>query len=463
MQRLLAIALLTVRAAFRYRLVIVMGVLLIGGVVVLPIVIKDDGTARGFTQIVLTYTLGLITALLGFVTIWLGCGTLAREVEESQMQMVAVKPISRWEIWVGKWLGIMALNAMLLVVAAGSVFLLMNWKARNLSPAQKKILETEVLIARGIAREPIPDYKADAERILQQRLKSAAGQNVTNIAALRIYAQERVKSELQTVSPGYMRQWKIDLRKQMFSLRDVPMHVRLKFNVASENLSGTYLGMLEVGDAADGAHRVWTSEELSLAADTYHEIVIPANLFNAKGMLIVHFINRDTTAMLVPLEDGLEVLYREGGFLGNFLRGIAIIFCWLGFLAALGLMSASFLSFNVAAFFALGVLAMGLSSGTLKQVVEEGGITGVDHETGITAEPNALDRFAVSMAEGMLSVLGMIKDFSPIDSLSSGRTITWGDLGRAVFQIWIVMAGLLAVIGISTFTRRELATAQGNG
>src|SRR3954470_17709420 len=163
MQRLLAIALLTVRAAFRYRLVVVMSVLLVGGVVVLPLVIKDDGTARGFTQIVLTYTMALITALLGFVTIWLGCGTLAREVEESQMQMVAVKPIGRWEIWLGKWLGIMLLNALMLGVAAGAVFLLMNWKAQRLSPAEQRILWSEVLVARGVAKEPMEDYKGIAE------------------------------------------------------------------------------------------------------------------------------------------------------------------------------------------------------------------------------------------------------------------------------------------------------------
>src|SRR6476661_5312394 len=133
MQRLLAIAGLTVRAAFRYRLVVVMAALLVGGVIVLPIIIKDDGTARGFTQIVLTYTLALITALLGFVTIWLGCGTLAKEIEEAQMQMLAVKPIARWQIWLGKWLGIMALNALLLAVSGAAVFSLMQWKARHLS------------------------------------------------------------------------------------------------------------------------------------------------------------------------------------------------------------------------------------------------------------------------------------------------------------------------------------------
>ena len=462
-QRLLAIALLTVRAAFRYRLIVVMAVLLIGGVVVLPIMIKDDGTARGFTQIVLTYTLALITALLGFVTIWLGCGSIAREIEEAQMQMVAVKPVARWEVWIGKWIGIMMLNAILLAASGGAVYSLMIWKAKRLPEKEQRVLWTEVLVARGAAREPMPDYKGDAERMLQQRLKTVAGQNVTNIAALRQYAQERVKAEYQLVRSNYIRPWTIDLGPVMQSLRDVPLHLRLKFNVAQENLSGVYLGLLEVGDPRDGAARVWHSEELSLSADTYHDIPIPANIFNAKGELMIRFLNLNETAILFPLEDGMEVLYREGGFFGNFMRGLGIIFCWLGFLAALGLMSGSFLSFNVAAFFSLGILLVGMSGGTLKQIVEEGGITGVDHDTGFIANPKVLDRLVVPVAEGMLSVLGMVKDFSPIDSLSSGHTIGWNDLGRAVLQIWLIMAGLLAMIGIWTFSRRELATAQGNG
>src|SRR5881394_92857 len=106
MQRLFAIAKLTLKAAFRYRLVQVLIGLLLGAVLGLPAIIKHDGTAQGFTQILLTYTLGAITTLLGFATLWLACGTLARDVEECQMQMVAVKPIARWEIWAGKWTGI---------------------------------------------------------------------------------------------------------------------------------------------------------------------------------------------------------------------------------------------------------------------------------------------------------------------------------------------------------------------
>src|SRR5688572_2511416 len=122
-----------------------LSVLLLGGVVLLPLVIKDDGTARGFTQILLTYTLTMTTALLGFSTLWLACGTLAREMEEAQLQMVAVKPIARWQIWLGKWLGILILNFFLLCLAGAAVFFLMQHRAQKLPAAQQEILRNEVL------------------------------------------------------------------------------------------------------------------------------------------------------------------------------------------------------------------------------------------------------------------------------------------------------------------------------
>src|SRR3954465_1549815 len=138
MRPLFAIAGLTWKAAFRFRLFWVLTALLLGSVVALPLLLKDDGTARGFTQILLTYTLSVITTLLGFSTLWLACGTLARDVEDCQMQMVAVKPVARWEIWLGKWLGLLMLNAALLAVAGGSVYGLLQWRAKRLPEAQQK-------------------------------------------------------------------------------------------------------------------------------------------------------------------------------------------------------------------------------------------------------------------------------------------------------------------------------------
>ena len=113
MQKILAIAWLTWKAAIRFRLFAVIAVLLVLAVVGLPLIIKDDGTANGFTQIILTYTLSAVTTLLGISTLWLSCGTLARDIEECQIQVIATKPIARWQIWLGKWLGLASFNAVL--------------------------------------------------------------------------------------------------------------------------------------------------------------------------------------------------------------------------------------------------------------------------------------------------------------------------------------------------------------
>jgi hypothetical protein len=63
----------------------------------------------------------------------------------------------------------------------------------------------------------------------------------------------------------------------------------------------------------------------------------------------------------------------------------------------------------------------------------------------------------------LLVVINMAKDYSPVEALSAGRSITWLELGRAFVQIVLVLGGILAVFGIWAFSRRELATAQNQG
>src|SRR5580704_18047904 len=173
MQQIFATIGLTWKAAFRYRLFWVIAALLLAAVVGLPLLIKDDGTAAGFAQILITYTLGAVTVLLGFCTLWLACGTLARDVEECQIQMVAVKPIGRWQIWLGKWLGIVTLNAALLAVAGTSIYGLLEWRARSLPPAELSKLQNEVLVARGSAKEQNLDsfIEKEADRQLKARME----------------------------------------------------------------------------------------------------------------------------------------------------------------------------------------------------------------------------------------------------------------------------------------------------
>lgn len=459
MQALFAVAWLTWKAAFRFRLFLVLAVLLLAAVVGLPLLLKDDGTARGFTQILLTYTLSSITALLGLSTLWLACGTLARDIEECQMQMVAVKPIHRWQIWLGKWLGIMFLNAALLAISGASVYALLQWRATKLPPLEQTILRNEVLVARASAREKSFDREIEAEtdRVLEER-KQKAQLSPAQLLEVRKQLREQIKARYQVVSPGYPRQWKIPLGSAKDSLRDRPLQLRIKFNSADKSPSGTFNGLWRIG--VPQKTRLWQSELMSLAPDTFHEFPVPPNLFEENGLLTITFLNRNNTALLFPLEDGLEVLYREGGFGLNFVRGLGIIFCWMAVLASLGLASATYLSFPVAAFLSLAVLTIALSSGTLAGAVEEGTIGNYNAEKGIKGH-TPLDLLIIPTFRALLWLVNLAKEFSPVDSLSTGRSITWGQLGLAFGQIVLLLGGIIALVGILIFNRRELATAQG--
>ncbi len=459
MQRLLAIAWLTWKAAVRFRLFLVVAVLLLGAVVGLPLLIKDDGTARGFTQILLTYTLTTITALLGLSTLWLACGTLARDIEECQMQVVAVKPIARWQIWLGKWLGIMSLNAALLALSGGSVYALMQWRATRLPPAEQAILRNEVLVARGSVKPEsyLREIEDETDQKLKERLEKNPGLKA-DLVEVRKQIRESIKAEYQLVPPGWPREWKIHLGLARHFLQGKPLYLRIKFNAADKSASGTYLGVWAVGVPRQTP--LWQSEPMSLAPDTFHEFEIKP-YFDDQGVLTVTFANLNNTALLFPLEDGLEVLYPKGGFGLNFVRGLGIIFCWMALLAALGLASASFLSFPVASFLSLGVLTLTLSSGTMATAVEEGTVVGWDAEASQPGH-SVVDLFAIPVFRSVLKVINLAKDFSPIDSLSTGRSITWAQLAVAFGQIVVLLGGILGVFGITVFTRRELATAQGN-
>ena len=460
MQRILAIAWLTWKAALRFRLFLVIAVLLILAVVGLPLVIQDDGTAQGFTQIILTYTLSAITALLGISTLWLACGTLARDIEECQIQVVATKPIARWQIWLGKWLGIVLLNAVLLAISGSCVFGLLQWRATKLPAAEQEKLREQVLVARGSAKEKDFSTEIDAatKQILQERLKSTPVTTV-DLPEVQKQIREQVKASYQVVQPAYSRAWQIDLGFAKNYLKDKPLQLRVKFNAAQKTASGTYLALWQVG--VPESAKLWQTETpMSLAADTFHEFAIPPNLFDTNGVLTVLFVNPNETALLFPLEDGMEVLYPEGGFALNFARGLAIIFCWMALLAALGLAAASFLSFPVAAFFSLAMLVVILSSGTLADAVESGTVVGGNEETGVMGHSGA-DAVLIPMFKGILAVTRLVENFSPIDALSTGRAITWTELGLAVGQIVLLLGGLVALAGIVLFHRRELATAQG--
>ena len=80
----------------------------------------------------LTYTLSAITGCWGFPRFGFRAARSPATSRNARSRCVATKPIARWQIWLGKWLGIASLNASLLALAGGCIYGLLEWRATKL-------------------------------------------------------------------------------------------------------------------------------------------------------------------------------------------------------------------------------------------------------------------------------------------------------------------------------------------
>ncbi|HAM70245.1 MAG TPA: hypothetical protein DCM86_01200 [Verrucomicrobiales bacterium] len=459
MQSLLAIARLTWKSAFRYRLFWVLAAVLLGAVVLLPMVVKDDGTVSGFVQILLTYTLSVTLFLLGLSTLWLACGTLARDIEECQIQMLVVKPVARWQIWLGKWLGIVTLNALLLAIAGGAVFGLLEYRTSKLPPGPQKVMREEVLVARASYKPHPPELEGEIEaRFAKVPNREALPPDQQE--ELRKKIADRVRLDAQIVPPMGRRGWVFELGLDSRFRKEEPLFIRVKFYTASTNgnSGGLYEGSWFF--SSPGSDTVTESPPIRLASDSYQEFQIKRNPADDQGRLVIFFQSREDLTLLFPLEDGIEVLRRDGSFGWSFARGLGVLLAWLALLAALGLSTASVTSFPVAAFSSISLLVVVLSSSTLSESVSNQTVMMGRPDEFTTIRP-VLNALFIPLFKAILAVVGVVNVASPVDLLSTGRSVTWELLAVAWIQIVLVAGGVLAAVGIVLFTRRELATAQG--
>ena len=92
-RKIVSIATLTVKQAVRSRLLPALAILLPAIVVLILLTIKGDGTAIGQISIAIKYSLAIILMLLGIATLWSGCASISREIEDKQLRLIAVKPV----------------------------------------------------------------------------------------------------------------------------------------------------------------------------------------------------------------------------------------------------------------------------------------------------------------------------------------------------------------------------------
>ncbi|MCK4601804.1 MAG: hypothetical protein KAU28_05025, partial [Phycisphaerae bacterium] len=185
--------------------------------------LKGDGTLAGRARTFLSYSTSLTRVALGVLTVFFTVAAVSEDVRTRMIFTVAVKPVARWQYILGRWLGVMTLNAMLLAAASAGIYgMAMYLRTGALTEAinarDRAAVETEVFTARRRV-SPVPkDIDGEVLRRLDELRKSGRYDETMERFAVRYgpdEAEQRLYAEIhnqvvqasQSIRPGGILQW----------------------------------------------------------------------------------------------------------------------------------------------------------------------------------------------------------------------------------------------------------------
>lgn len=454
MRKIWAVATNTIRQALRMKVAAIFIVLLLVLLPVLGYTATGDGTLKGRLQTFVSYGLSLTGLLLSLLTIIVAVYSVTSDIEHRQIWTVVTKPIRRYQLILGKVVGVIVLNVALLTLFAGIIYgvILLMPRFESVSEEEMVQIRNEFYTARASLMPPEIDVREEVEQ-LYRRLQANDQLDIlypgfTREEILR-QLTNRKRLERRAVTVGQIMMWEFE-NVRPTDPDAQSLFVRFKYDVSvtppDEQVYGEWrigdLRALRAGGRLDAP--IWREARRD-PVRRFREIEVPAAAVAPDGYLAVAFRNPplNDTVILFPVEDGLEVLYKADTFLANYVRAALLILFRIIFLACLGVLAASFLSFPVAIFFCLVIFATGTASGFILE--------------SFTYMPENIGRVYTYTIQAAIQLLPQFDKANPTQFLVSGRLISWGLIGRMALVMVCVQAALLLVLALIVFSCRELA------
>ena len=456
-----AIIKITFKSALRSHIFQLLLAVLALCVVFIPTTISGDGTAHGFIQISLKYSLAAAVFVLSLSSIWLSCQVMSRDVENYELHMVVSKPASRLVIWLAKWLGVCMIHLILLFTAAAVIYFSVIWqyRSRKFSKIEKERIDNEVLVGRRVFMPELPDIDMIAKEVLKKE-KARAEELGLDFDPEKAYKACKVKvtASFSEILPGNMRVW---LYKGLPSDETRPLYLSYRFYVNKVDSSKQRLshGMWGYGipqyieqkkKDGDAPKKKFTGfapamdySRRQFMTGVFNEISLPPGLISPKGEVQVAFVNADikNAPFFTQKGDGPKLLLKVSSFGENYFRGVFVLSLQLIILAGLGCAAAAILSMPTAVFVVVSYLLFGSVASYM---------VGNDYISG------AGDVIAYWV--GKILLLGVIpmQNFEVTNYIANGELIEFTLIGKLFLQYFVLRALPLFLLGMYLYRRREL-------
>ncbi|MCX7008316.1 MAG: hypothetical protein NTY53_13895 [Kiritimatiellaeota bacterium] len=454
MRSVWAIALISLRNAVRSRVVVLLLTILVLGVIGIPLTVKSDGTLAGYVQILVRYTLGFSMGVLMLATVWAGCAAVASEIQRKQIHLLVTKPVSAAQLWLGKWLGLVILNTVVLAVCGLVTYGLLRWNTRAeiLNAADREQLATEIIVARArLAPQPF----AVEERV-QKRFTELQGRNElpTNMPPAAIYKAlfDIAQIEAHTVKPGGKINWRFELPPGF----EAAAAFQLRCKLASALLAPMSMRGRWVIQRERGGELCEVNDEHP--SHGQHSLSVPGKALIGEGAVLVEYdnVNETPVTLLFDPQTGLRMLVPVGGWLANFLRALLISDCLLALIAALGITAGSMFSMPVAAFVVFQTLIIFNTAGMIHSLAtREASFAAA--LPGMVKAPGWLDAAMSWFYRGLELVIMPMQNDDPLAMVATGEWISWPVVAWTFTKQIVLTSGLLLLLAAAALRRRELA------
>lgn len=480
-----AVARTLIDEAVRMKLALIFIVLLVLLVPVLPFILDADERLQYRVRFFLTWSLSGSALLLSFMTIFLACATVSGDLKDRHVFMTLTKPVRRSSYLLGKWIGVAAINLLLVGLTGVGIWAFVQILASSgtaQDAADQRALQEQVLVAR-IPADPQFPPGMDVEGIYQQRLEQLR----RDFPDDPTYQQVTPQTE-QAIRAAIIARWHTigPARAQAYLFTGLNRAVRLagQGEVRSVQLRLKPIATQQPPDrmvrlALRINGRPYSQAPLALPHDIYSVLDVPVTVIDSEGQMLVEIANIDdprqpvTGSVTFSRDEGLQVLYRAGDFAPNLIRSLLMLWVRLVFLAMLGVAAASFLDFPVATLLCLMIFAGAVASGFFVQSLNEFGarpredlplwrqlLANFEIIADKWAEGNRWEAVKVPIrvaGEFFVLVVPSFGRFNPVPLIADGLLVSWAATARALGWIgggWTSMAALAAWL---LFRGRELA------
>ena len=441
-----SIARLATRTIVRSRACAWLSAATVGLTLGLPFALRGDGSAVGQMRMVITYPLASLFAVLLLGTLWISAGLVSLEITDRRLQSVAVKPVRPFEIWAGKWLGLLGINAALICVATIGMLLSVSATARRYTqePLEYAALQDQMLTGRRAISPKQPEtLRRDAEALMWTRKsEGAAGET----ESLDRFIQE-VKARSAMIAPGGSQSWNLTLppprdrhpkQSLQFQFRCLPTERMPISGTWTLRSAGCDPVEIAVTNILDGIHHLAVPDAFSPTA-------------RALSITFAHEKRVDTTPHLFFDADApVTLLLHESNFAMNLVRSMLAMLCFLAAVSAIGLTMGTLFSFPVAVFAGTAIIfVLSLAAGFSENAMGHG------HE--VAASANAVTSVAepalLALKHATTGIIGNI----PIAALSNGMLFSWRQVADCMVLLLLLLPAILGTVSALLLSQKELA------